>query len=234
MMKKRALLIAGQNQDNKNDVENIKQFLLSNVGGGWFSEEISIYQQPQLSDINQQMYRNGDCSFIFIYYSGHGSLDNIPVSGDLFVNWCNRMVIIIDACRTNDETNNLPSDYNPPNLESYNNINLEQCREYYECIILKLPEHKIVVYSTQKNCVAYYKDFVGVFTTELLHTATSCAISSYETKNKLFFSIAEVVNITANILKKKDVIQVPEIDTNSSRNLSDIMPFVINPYYQFH
>lgn len=82
-MNRRALIIGstGKNSDNvflggvKKDVDNIHNFLLSNIGGKWNQDEIIISLDDSKDTIDQyiEQIKNENNDYLFIVFSGHGA-----------------------------------------------------------------------------------------------------------------------------------------------------------------
>lgn len=75
-MKRKAIIIANAAPDLSGvdtDLKNIQSFLKSTSGGAWYSEEISVYRNPSLSDMLKELTRiKGQYDFLILFFSGHG------------------------------------------------------------------------------------------------------------------------------------------------------------------
>jgi hypothetical protein len=92
----------------REDLSNMKGFLMSERGGKFYPAEIKTLVNPKLTELFD--FHNTQAKYQVIYYSGHGYTDptgkrmlclqNCPVSDTYFLSRCPCQLIIIDACRT--------------------------------------------------------------------------------------------------------------------------------------
>lgn len=100
--------LVGTDKDN----DNIRKFLISDVGGQWKNDEVISLRDPTAHEIEQclaEEFENVDYSFIV--FSGHGGIDegnsqdylevkdcDIPIS--MLISSAPKQALIIDACRS--------------------------------------------------------------------------------------------------------------------------------------
>lgn len=119
-MKRHAILIASPKLKNHKDlpgtlvdVKNVKQWLLSNQGGAWESEEIKTFTNPSYDELMPHLKHQVGCDYVFNLFAGHGYMVKVDYSAetvaclrdgvDLRVKMLNpgnkRCSIIADCCR---------------------------------------------------------------------------------------------------------------------------------------
>ena len=114
-MKRIALLIGSPGTPYltgvKKDIENIKTYLQSSIGGAWTSGEIKeTTLNPSAKDTLSLLDNINSADFAFVYFSGHGftGTDNkgkININTNEVINIsdianrCKKQITLIDACR---------------------------------------------------------------------------------------------------------------------------------------
>ncbi|MGO3741886.1 caspase family protein [Kerstersia sp.] len=80
-MKRKALLIGapGNNGDKDDklpgvnaDLENLRGFLMSPVGGGWYQSEIDVLVDPTRADVDSKLSELKAHDYSFVFFGGHG------------------------------------------------------------------------------------------------------------------------------------------------------------------
>lgn len=54
------------------DMANYQQFLLSPLGGAWYSNEIVMLKNPTKSDVVAEVNKLGDAEYSMVIFAGHG------------------------------------------------------------------------------------------------------------------------------------------------------------------
>ncbi len=116
-MKKRALIIGNAGNEDEfllgvsKDVNNYKNFLLSDLGGNWYESEISISLDETKKEVEAKIrqVKNEENEFTFIVFTGHGSYSRLKECRKLYINddyiyesdllySSNKQITIIDTC----------------------------------------------------------------------------------------------------------------------------------------
>lgn len=164
------------------DMDDIKQFLLSNVGGAWRTDEIVTLSDPSAARVYAQIEAARYKDYVFITCSGHGEhrvgkgldetvmyvKENETVSISRINPQNKRHLVIVDVCRNLvrikegvekrasmeafTESATIPVDY----------------RKIFDDAVMNNPEGRIVAYSCDINQSAGDDGKGGVFTQELL------------------------------------------------------------------
>lgn len=244
-MKRKAILIGSPSEPHKKDflsgvetdIVNMKNFLLSSIGGSWTEEEIKTFPPnegyekivPYLDECN-----NSD--FAFIYFSGHGFADKNNRSYAVFnqnshvdverllAMRASRQITIIDACRSYPKFYNLTG---VPILEQieFPTQNPQFTRSVYDKHVLKNSDANVLLFATSvgKPSMDYGNDYGGLFSNTLLTAAKNKVNSG----NSQVYNIAEVFKIAQiNTFSKNDN-QKPELFI--SNDMAVNLPFVIDP-----
>ena len=115
-MKRRALIIymtdspSGKLADPVFDYSNMYNFLISNLGGNWYSNEILAIENPTKRQVKEAVFEMADSDYAFIVFSGHGEFEQDTklqyielMDDEVSINELKvktrRQTIIIDACR---------------------------------------------------------------------------------------------------------------------------------------
>lgn len=161
------------------DLVNVKQFLLSDKGGSWNPEEITLLNNPTEHLLNQ-VIANASADYLFVYFSGHGytdshqrrmiSLNDRSIPDVNLLNHSPRQLIIIDACRNlvSGGIGSLNAQHdNVDHFDSFSSYEL-----FSEQIMLS-PHGKVIVHSTQLGYSSYDTRSGGVFTNNLIKVSAS-------------------------------------------------------------
>ncbi len=116
-MTKRALIIGNAGNEDEfllgvsKDVNNYKRFLLSNIGGNWYEDEIYISLDETKKEVEAQIEKlqNERNDFTFIVFTGHGSFSQLKNCRKLYINndyiyegdllySSKKQILIIDTC----------------------------------------------------------------------------------------------------------------------------------------
>jgi len=103
----------------KVDVENLKKFLLSPVGGLWYDSEITTLMTPQASTIRAEIGLMKRVDYSMIFFAGHGYHSNQRGNTILHINAREKMnslelrigaqkhSLILDCCRKREDEKRL-------------------------------------------------------------------------------------------------------------------------------
>lgn len=208
------------------DLTNVKNFLQSDKGGRWYSNEIITLNNPTFERLFQIVHST-NTDYNFIYFSGHGftsqnwkrmlALRDNNIEDLFFINDSPRQLIVIDACR-NYVT---PGISGIPDLgEQWEHFDgVYEARIMFDHYIANSPYGKTIVYATQKGHYSYDSSTGGYFTKALLNITTRVKSETY----KPIF-INKVVDVLPQVLQKQGNSQVPEIAYSEGQL---IVPFAI-------
>lgn len=208
------------------DLTNMKNFLQSDKGGRWYSDEIITLNNPSFERLFQ-VVNSTNTDYNFIYFSGHGftnqnwkrmlALRDNNIEDLFFINDSPRQLIVIDACRNYVA----PGISGIPDLgEQWEHFDgLYEARVMFDLYIAHSPYGKTIVHATQKGHYSYDSSTGGYFTKALLNLTTRVKSESY----KPIF-INEVVDVLPQVLQRQGNNQVPEIAYTEGQL---IVPFAI-------
>jgi hypothetical protein len=208
------------------DLANMKDFLMSDKGGMWYSDEIAVLPNPSFEKVFQEVH-SIKTDYNFIYFSGHGytseyykrmlALRDNDIEDLFFINDSPRQLIVVDACR-----NFIPTGISGiPDLgeQWYHFDGVYEAREMFNNYIANSPHGKTIVHATQIGEYSYDSPTGGYFTKTLLNISTKVKSETY----KPIF-INKVLEFIPVALQKQGNSQVPEI-TYSEGNVR--VPFAI-------
>lgn len=191
MTASRLAILVGDNQMSgtplhgvTHDIQRMKNFLLSNNGGAWTSDEIIVVDYPTSENKLQTgiQEKTSQCNYTLFYFAGHGYVsrqdsdtyicvgDNEEVNVRRLRISSDKQLVIIDACREYYDTEKiaksmvldesladlLPSDYRL------------RCRVLYEVCIQAAGGGTSRIYSCSEGEAAGEGRQGGYFTRELL------------------------------------------------------------------
>jgi hypothetical protein len=92
------------------DNENLREFLISRLGGDWYDNEIISLENPTIRKVKDTILTFNGYDYSFIVFTGHGELEEYEkiqyielMDGEISINKlktdCPCQTIIIDACR---------------------------------------------------------------------------------------------------------------------------------------
>ncbi len=158
----------------EHDLNNVKEFLLSESGGCFYDNEIITLFDCTSSMVNS-VIKNVYCDYLFVYFSGHGYNDDNKnklclkdgnISDFQLLNNSPRQLVIVDACRSFIHTGLGAI----PGFESWSSFDGERSlvRKIFDNFIKRSPIGKMIVHSTKKGEVSYDTPDGGIFTNALL------------------------------------------------------------------
>jgi hypothetical protein len=186
-MKRGALIICMSNSPSghldgpPHDYVNIKNYLVSSIGGEWLEEEIIHYPDPCIQDIKNAISVMGELDYSFIVFTGHGEFDQYNhrqhmevMDGDITVRDlrtnCPRQTIIIDACRGFIQRM-------PPQIARSMNFAMESTgqristRKLFENKLLQAEEGLTVLYAASENQSALDTNIGAAYISSLIKSA---------------------------------------------------------------
>ena len=238
-MKRKALIIGNSGDRNnpneylegvKQDVNNYKQFLQSNIGGDWYNDEIVLSlndsKNELLRKIKQLNRENND--FIFILFSGHGSYSSLKECRKLYiyddyiyekdlVNLAKKQITILDTCANIEDditTDSIVAQFESRNIYKFS----KPYRKIYEKEIINCKNQQVILYSSSINeSSGDDSELGGYFAYNLLKVSKK--------NNKDIFTTREAyLNAKELVQKKTNNEQNPQCKFIKSIN---ILPFSI-------
>lgn len=240
-IKRKAILIGAPNVTPRLpgviiDVNHIKNFLMSNTGGAWQEDEITILMDPTKQEVTGQLILAQSADYVFISCSGHGEHqvgkgladtaiylnedETMPIGQ---INPKNkRHLVVVDVCRNVVEISEHKSEALLKSsfcLESAKNIDF---RDIFNSAVMACSEGRIVAYSCDVNQSAGDDGKGGVFTQELLKTPSAFNNTNYPLCNVI--NIYDSFNVAKEITYARNAPQSPVIDAGRRR---DFFPFAL-------
>lgn len=162
------------------DLRNMKRFVMSAKGGSFNEDEVVTLFDPtvHLTLTKIQALR---VDYLLVYFSGHGftrfdkkrmiALRDGNIADLEFLNTSSRQLVIVDACRTQQQTTGLagiPID----NEGTVDHFDEASTHDYFSELIALTPAGKLIVHATQHG-KASLDDSTrgGLFTQALLHVS---------------------------------------------------------------
>lgn len=208
------------------DLTNMKNFLQSDKGGRWYSNEIITLNNPSFERLFQVVHST-NTDYNFIYFSGHGftsqnrkrmlALRDNNIEDLFFINDSPRQLIVIDACRNYVA----PGISGIPDLgEQWEHFDgVYQARIMFDRYIANSPYGKTIIHATQTGHYSYDSSTGGYFTKALLNLSTRVKSDTY----KPIF-INNVIDVLPQVLQRQGNLQVPDIAYSKGQL---IVPFAI-------
>lgn len=224
----------------KTDIENIRGFLTSSIGGSWKEDEIKTFPaNPNYDKVSPFLKTCESVDFAFVYFSGHGYTDKDEKARVLFnqkeapfvikdiANRAKRQVTIIDACRSFPEYIGFDGETLLEGI-SFPNPNPEFARILFDNYTLKLPSTRVLLCATSKglNSMDYGKNYGGLFSSSLL----SVVKDKLKKENKPIFNVAEIFQTAKVNTQKNEPKQSPEIYISDETAYR--LPFAVKPDYK--
>ncbi len=183
------------------DVECMKNYLLSPLGGAWHNDEIMVFHKTTQKDLQNliNIVKNSSLAFSFIYFSGHGYLqddelflqinnqDGQDLQEYLLRNIAQKNLVILDCCRKtpeviSEESVKIASFTDLPTLD------YDKHRNYYEELINNSNVGNTVLYACSKEECAYGNELGGNYTQKLLRCARRWQTNCINKINKDYLS----------------------------------------------
>lgn len=189
-MKKRALIIG--NAGNKDefllgvskDINNYKRFLLSNIGGDWYEDEIYISLDETKEEVKAKIAKLEDekNEFTFIVFTGHGSFSTLKNCRKLYINndyiyesdllyLSKKQILIIDTCAGIENDLSIEATSESDTMDSLRkNASIEH-RIIYENYIKECLEQQNILYACDIDESSADTSKGGLFSFYLIETA---------------------------------------------------------------
>lgn len=236
MVKRKAILLSHEDGElmSGKDVEDMRSFLVSPRGGGWFKDEIYSKKNIGLQELDQlcSSVRAEEFDFVLFYFSGHGgwlrntvielNRDGEQVSERCFSRLAMKQLNIFDCCRSYpvDESDKVASE----SPQESQDIMLEYARRKYDEKIIDAWPQSTSLYSCRKGEASYDFGQGGIYTQSLLTVARTAE------EGVLFASQAHVraSELTIAETSSRLVNQHPDFFM-AKYPLRYQLPFAINP-----
>jgi hypothetical protein len=221
----------------RQDINDFKNFLLSNKGGAWKSTEITTLIDPSPFVVKTHIHLAQSADYVFILCAGHGehqvgrNLDETVMylneKETISINEVNpknkRHLVIVDTCRVLVKVTKLAMEARTEaaltldSAEAYVDY-----RQVFDDAIMNTSEGRIVAYSCDINQAAGDDGTGGVFTQALLSSSNMfkpIGYSKYDIVN-----ISQAFDRAKEITYKKNAPQSPVFNAGRRR---DFFPFCI-------
>ena len=184
--------LVGPSHDNV----NLCSFLISNLGGTWYQEEITSLENPEKSQVMDEISNMSRCDYALVVFSGHGKLEkgndtqylelmncSIPVK-ELTVN-CKKQTIIIDSCRKyfSFREGELNRQLHQFSLDK-SKLKSTSTREIFDDSLSKADKGLTILYSASENETALDTDNGTAYISSLIEAAQEWN-NSYSNENIL-------------------------------------------------
>lgn len=186
MPSRRAILISCPGEEDNYlrgavvDPHNMENFLCSPRGGAWYKNEITTLNNPTEAELIKILNSNTQ-EYQLVYFSGHGYSqgdkrficlkDTDITDTSLLIPACERLMVIIDACR---EFTPAAISGIPKTIEIYDSFEgISKARKCFDFYINNSDPGQKIVHATNAGSLAFddnYQDG-GAFTLALLNTA---------------------------------------------------------------
>ncbi len=242
-MKRRALLIGSPGipgtktylEDmTKNDLNKIKNYLMSNTGGNWYDDEILLIDTNDINEVKRYMnhVKNESNNFVFCAFSGHGWYDGNKYSrvfeiggNDLyeseFRQLATKQLSVFDSCAEVYRPAILTENQRFESSISMDSMDTKNYREIYNSEIRECHEQEISLYSSSINELSQTdEDLGGHFIHYLLNVG-----SSNQTKS---LDAIDTFQITKEQMKNDKRSQTPS--SSFPKSARNFLPFSLGRY----
>jgi regulator of extracellular matrix RemA (YlzA/DUF370 family) len=231
-MERKALIIYCDNTTSgrlvgpSKDYNNYHSFLLSNLGGNWYSNEIISLHNPHISEVSRVVNTSlNNADYTFIIFTGHGFINtddskqyveladgDIPIA-KLKTN-AKRQTMIIDACRGRYSLNDsILSKAITDSIERFSAKT--STRALFDKYVLRSEEGLTILYAADENQSAADTNNGGAYLLSLLAIAKQW---EKENKNSLVLDLKDVHNMASKyVLKNFETIQRPVMNNEKRR-----------------
>lgn len=215
-MKRKALLIGNSNglSGVARDLNKMKNFLLSNIGGAWENDEITLLPRSTKEQLNTAILsiKYGSVDFCIVYFSGHGGhkretilqlADNSEISENSLVGLSSRQITIFDCCRS--VSPEITEDRLSASFESFSENYRELYRNIYNIRILQSIPQQIRLYSCSIGEYSNDTSTGGVYTNALME-----AVKRFSIVGQIHNAACNIIENNWNYGKTKDEQQHPD------------------------
>lgn len=200
-MKRKAVLIGNANglTGVTKDLERIKSFLLSNMGGAWNNNEIVVlpYSTKEKVDNAVNSIKDGGIDFSIVYFSGHGGYkretvlqlsDYSTISENNLIGLSSRQITIFDCCRSiSHERKDVELS---ATFESFSDNQRDWYREIYDKRIIQAIPQQVRLYSCAVGEISNDTSNGGVYTNALMQAA------------KQYSTVGQIHNFASNLVER--------------------------------
>jgi len=222
----------------REDVKNLRKYLLTNIGGAWVSSEIVILSTPSKSVVQSAIEDARKIDYVIMSFSGHGhhkvgkdldetslilnNHEEIPVHE---LNPCNdRGVLIVDACRG----------ITPVLVEEKKSFFAKAAasvlpwtrakfREYYDLAIAHADKGQSVLYSCNVEESAGDTPSGGLFSRSLIRCADNWGQLHETSTNRGVYTVRETFDCAAAATTTRRPQQHPQYNERRIRQF----PFAV-------
>jgi len=211
------------------DLENMCNYLMSQRGGAWVSDEIICLHNPAWPEV-KKLLNIHTADYQFIYFAGHGCSDenkkrylsfrDQDIEDVRMLNHNPRQLVIVDACRVYYAA----ISGIPPAEDVFSSFSGETiARQVFDGCIERSDAGKIIVHATGHNTKAREERHGrgGAFTLSLLYTALNFR-QQYDFRP---IELQELLPVVKQTLLSQRYEQTPEVAYNEG-NLH--VPFLID------
>ncbi len=213
-MKKRALIIGSSGSGDsflpgvERDINNLQEFLKSDLGGQWFKSEIVSLYNPTKLKLKEEIdkLKSLDLDFSFVFFSGHGEYSNRMKCRRLYLTSTDfiyetdilkiapKQLTIIDSCAKEDDMILEDIMEKSAALESFSSH--KKYRRIYESSIESCTPQAINLYSCDIDEYSQDTSKGGMYAANLIKIASSLS-------NNKIVSALEAHQATSELVSKK-------------------------------
>lgn len=219
-MNRKALLIGNSNglPGVKKDISKWHSFLMSNLGGRWFSSEIDIEMNPSKTMLLSKLdSMKNKYDFVIIVYSGHGAYSKETIleinnKEELIFennlkNIAPRQISVFDCCRGIVQMGDL-IDESSRTFDTKSQVYAD-IRQDYETRIMKAIPQQISLYACSIGESAYDSNDGGYYTKNLLKS-TNLFVDEQRFLTVGMAHQAGAIRTTNEVMEKENAIQKPD------------------------
>ena len=237
-MRRKALIIG--NAGNKDefllgvskDVNNYKNFLLSNQGGDWYEHEIILSLNDTKEEVENKIktLKNDSSDFSFVVFTGHGSYSQLRQCRKLYINddsiyendliySTEKQITILDTCAGIENDIITESTLSTQSMDSFMNKSNINYRKTYEHAILQCMNQQIILYACDIDESSADTSKGGLFSYYLINTA-------YKNKLSEIFNSQEAY-IKTDLLVQNDARTKQNPQYFNNNKFGKILPFAV-------
>ncbi len=218
----------------KNDLNKIKNYLMSNTGGKWYEYEILLIDTNNIDDVKKyiDIVRKENNDFVFCAFTGHGWYDGYKYSRVFEIGGSNlyesefrqlskKQLSVFDSCAEVYKPETLTETRKFENSIAMDSMDNKNYREIYNNEILKCHQQEISLYSSSIDEFSHTDDNLGgYFIHYLLKTG-----SSNQVKN---LDAIDTFQIAKEEMKKDRRSQTPT--SSFPKSARNFLPFSLGRY----
>lgn len=228
-MNRKVLIISNPGEKNaenycegvNKDVENYLHFFHSTYGGAWFEDEIITLNRPTVRTLERALIDVNAADYSIVIFTGHGYMNGTDTiielkngeeydARDLAKN--NR-TLILDCCRKRTIGVVMEEAAKTGRIFMEQDMDLWDCREYYEAQIAKCEGQRLVLYSCDEGEVSNDDGRRGgYYSYYLLKTAKDWYKNNKNAFDPMVLSMVQAHNEAGRILRYRIENQTPQIE----------------------